>query len=216
MNIMRLGTYYRYLVTQKLKLPLSGETVLDVGCHDGFLLSTIDANKKVGIDLNCVEKYSNIHYIKSDFLTHNFNDKFDRVFALDVIEHVRDDEKFILKIEEILDVKGIAILSTPNKNIKIFPSFLQSWVDEKWQHQYRRGYTPKEIEEILITNKNSELEMNIIEWNCPFFRFFYLPVNFLWRIVPQFVSGLLKFIINIDFRFKNGHNGFLYILIENY
>ena len=39
---MRLGTYYRYLVIPKLKLPLSGETVLDVGCHEGFLSETFD------------------------------------------------------------------------------------------------------------------------------------------------------------------------------
>jgi SAM-dependent methyltransferase len=210
---MRLGTYYRYLVSRKLNLPLSGNEILDIGCYDGFLLSHIDAAEKFGIDVNVLKKYPDIQYIEGDFMKYDFNDKkFDRIFALDVLEHVSEDRIFLEKIIQLLSIEGVAILSTPCENIKIFPSFLQDWVDKRWGHIYRRGYVPQKIKE-LVEDVQDVIALDLIYWNCPIFRFLYLPLSALWRINTMLSKKVLNFIVGIESIFKEGENGFLYIVI---
>jgi len=213
---MRLGTYYRYLVSRKLELPLSGDKVLDIGCYDGFLLSHIDATKKFGIDIKPLRKYSNIQYIEGNFLKYGFKDEnFDRIFAFDVLEHIKEDKEFLKKIVKLLSPNGIAILSTPSKDIKIFPPFLQSWVDKRWGHTYRRGYALREIRQLLIGMKNeNNFKLDIIYWNCPFFRFFYLLLSLFWRVSSSLTKKILNFIVKLDSRFQKGNKGFLYIIIK--
>ena len=213
---MRLGTYYRYLVSRKLDLPLSGNEILDVGCYDGFLLSHIDAAEKFGIDVDVLKKYPNIQYIEGDFMEYDFKDKkFDRIFAFDVLEHVKEDKKFLEKSIQLLSTEGMAILSTPSENIKIFPSVLQSWIDKKWGHIYRRGYMPQKIKEFVEDiGLGNSITINAIYWNCPLFRFLYFPLWILWRISPMLTKKVFNFIVNIESRFKEGENGFLYIVIK--
>jgi SAM-dependent methyltransferase len=210
---MRLGTYYRYVVSRKLNLPLSGNKILDIGCYDGFLLSHIDAAEKFGIDVEVLKKYPDIQYIEGDFMRYDFKDKeFDRIFAFDVLEHVREDRIFLEKIIQLLSTEGMAILSTPCENIKIFPSILQAWVDKRWGHIYRRGYTSQGIKE-LVEDVQDEVTLNIIYWNCPLFRFLYLPLSVLWRISPMLTKKILGFVVNIESISKEEEHGFLYIMI---
>lgn len=207
-----MGTYYRYLVAKKLNLPIYGDKVLDIGCYDGFLLSRINARQKFGIDIEPVKRFPNIEYIEDDFLKHDFKEeRFDRIFAFDILEHIEQDREFIKKIEELLSADGIAILSVPSKNIRIFPAFLQPWVDKRWGHDYRRGYTVGEIEGYQ-RYLNEEADLRIIEWNGPFFRFFYLPLSLLWRRSQGLTEKILKTAVGLDFRYKGGENGFYYIL----
>jgi SAM-dependent methyltransferase len=203
------------LVTRKLNLPLSGNKILDIGCYDGFLLSHIDAAEKFGIDVDILKKYPDIQYIGEDFLQYNFKDeKFDRIFAFDVLEHVKEDKIFLEKIIQLLSTEGMAILSTPCENIKIFPPFLQSWVDKRWGHIYRRGYVPQRIKEFVEDiGLGNSITINAIYWNCPIFRFLYLPLSMLWRISPMLTKKVLNFIVGIESRSKEGENGFLYSII---
>jgi len=212
--IIRLGTYYRYLVINKLNLHLSGNNVLDIGCFDGYLLSHINAGRKIGIDIDILKKYPDIQYIKEDFIIYNFEyDKFDKIFAFDVLEHVKDDKIFIEKIIELLSIEGTAILSTPCENIKIFPSALQGWVDKRWGHIYRRGYTPQKMKDLLVGAQNN-VTIDVIYWNCPLFRLLYLFLSMMWRISPLLTKNVLSYLVEIESKHKDGENGFLYILIK--
>lgn len=211
---MRLGTYYRYLVSNKLKLPLSGNKVLDIGCHDGLLLSHINVQEKFGIDIHILKIYLDIQYIGNNFLKYDFKDKkFDRRFAFDVLEYVKEDKEFLEKIIQLLSPNEIAILSTPSENIKIFPSFLQDWVDKRWGHIYRRGYAPQKIKE-LVEDMQDVVALDPIYWNCHIFRFLYLPLSVLWRINTILYKKVLKFIVKTDSRYNEGEHGFLILKIE--
>jgi 2-polyprenyl-3-methyl-5-hydroxy-6-metoxy-1,4-benzoquinol methylase len=208
---MRLGTYYRYLVIRELNLPLSGDKVLDIGCYDGFLLSRIDAKLKLGIDIKPVNKFPDVQYIQGDFLKQDFGEeRFDRIFALDVLEHVKQDKEFVRRILHLLSPKGIAILSTPSKAIRVFFSFSQELVDKRWGHIYRRGYTRQEIK-LMAGDKN----ISLIHWNCPLFRFSYLPLSLFWRISPSLTKVILYFTVKLDLRLRQGERGFLYLIASN-
>jgi SAM-dependent methyltransferase len=209
---MRIGTYYRYLVTRRLDLPLSGNRLLDIGCYDGFLLSHVDAKVKVGIDIEPVPTLPNIQYVQGDFLEHDFGQqRFDRVFALDVLEHVKDDTAFVEKVVYLLSVDGIAILSTPSKAISVFPPFAQAWVDRKWDHSHRRGYTRQQLGR-LANGHN----VRLLPWNCPLFRLFYLPLSVLWRICPSLGKLVLRAITVIDAHLSNGEKGFYYAILTSH
>jgi SAM-dependent methyltransferase len=211
---IRLGTYYRYIVIKTLNLPLAGNEILDIGCYDGFLLSHIKAKEKVGIDINILKRYACIRYIEDNLIDHDFEQKkFDRIFALDVIEHVRDDKIFLKKVIQLLDTEGIAILSTTSKNIKIFPGVFQGWIDYKWEHIYRRGYDEENIKK-LLSDFDKSIRLDITYWNCPFFRLLYLPLNLTWRIFPELTKRILDHIVKLDSRFRKGRNGYIYIIIE--
>ncbi len=206
---MRLGTYYRYLVTRELNLPLSGNRVLDIGCYDGFLLSQVNSQSKFGIDIDPVHEFDDVQYIRDDFLEHDFGDeRFDRIFALDVLEHVKQDREFLEKVLRLLSQDGTAILSTPNKAIRVFPAFLQTWVDRRWEHTLRRGYSKEEIE--LLANAK---DMRVICWNCPLFRFLYFPSSLLWRLFRPLAKALLYLTVKVDSRFRDGEKGFLYLTV---
>src|SRR3989344_3290819 len=109
---MWLGTYYRCSLLKKLGFRLEGKNALEIGCHDGFLLHNISAQKKTGIDLEPMPKYPDIKYIKGDFLEYDFKGKkFDRIIAIEVMEHVPSPDIFLQNINKILSKDGCALLS---------------------------------------------------------------------------------------------------------
>ena len=210
---MWLGTYYRHLLLKKLNFDLEGEKALEIGCHDGFIISNIKARTKVGIDLKPINKYPNVDYIKSDFIDYNFDKrKFDIILSIEVMEHIEDADKFLWKLSNLISKKGKALLSVPSKNIKVFPSIFQSYIDKRWGHYYRRGFGVDELKSLLKRNIKGK-KFKIIEWNCPFYRSFYIPLKFLWPILPFITKKILSLLIDLDLKFKKGKSGFFFVVV---
>lgn len=216
--MMRLGTAYREMVIRALKMPLKGNRVLDIGCHDGYFLSKICCEKRTGIDLQPEKKYPDIHYISADFLEYDFKgEKFDLILALDVIEHIEDDEYFFQKFLSLLAPGGLGLFTTPSKTIKVFPAFLQPWVDKRWDHVYRRGYSQNEILEFLSKKTDNLTQFNISckVWNASYFRALYFPLSVIWRISESLTLPIIQKIVNHELLGKDNENGFLIIKIKN-
>lgn len=210
---MWMGTCYRDLLLKRFKFALKGENALEVGCHDGFLLANVEAKKKVGIDLEPVNAYAGIEYIKSDFLNYNFgNEKFDIILSIEVLEHVKEPEKFLQAVNKLISNEGKVLLSVPSKNIKIFPYLFQPYLDRRWGHHYRRGFSAKELHQLLEENFPGR-DYKILCWNCPFWRTAYLPLKMLWEISPGATKKILKLSIKLDSKFRQGKNGFFFVII---
>lgn len=122
-------TFVRHLVVYELVNNFSNKnfTVLDIGCGEGFgayLLSERNG-LVVGIDIDktTIEKArnkyqrNNLIFEVGDALNLNVKRSFDLICALQVIEHVDDDKKFLSQIKQLLKPSGIFIVSTPNKMI---------------------------------------------------------------------------------------------------
>lgn len=96
--------------------------ILDVACNDGYLGSIYSKYGSVyGVDLNedAVRKAKEmgISAVVGDVFDIDkifASRKFDVVIAGDIIEHVFDTELFLKKIYDIIDYKGMVLLSTPN------------------------------------------------------------------------------------------------------
>lgn len=206
---MKLGTYYRSLILDEMNIKANGHNVLDVGCYDGYFLSMGRAKTKIGIDLYPIRKYPNVNYVKGDICKLNFkNKKFDKIFALDVIEHIEDDKAFIKTLIKLLDKGGQLVLSTPHKNIKIFPPFLTNFVNKKmWRHK-RSGYLKEELISLFPRN----FKIKAIKHREFFFRLFFLPLRLIWLICEPLGKFLLKIIILFDRFIFEGGGGHLYLI----
>lgn len=105
-------------------LGLHNKNIIDIGCHDGTLLSLIKNkdNNLYGIEAN---DYGVREAMKKGIKVKNFffddktripfkNDFFDIVIAGEIIEHIYDTDFFLDEIYRLLKKRGWLILSTPN------------------------------------------------------------------------------------------------------
>ncbi|MDO8529161.1 MAG: class I SAM-dependent methyltransferase [bacterium] len=106
------------------KLNLNGKNILDIGCHDGALLSMIKnrQNNFYGVDANewAVSKAREKNIDTKQFF---FNDSeslpfednfFDMIIAGEILEHIYDTDFFMKEIDRILKPSGKLLISTPN------------------------------------------------------------------------------------------------------
>jgi SAM-dependent methyltransferase len=106
-------------------LPFSEVNILDVGGGIGhlavearrsFLQSTQVKTWVCDLDLNAKTRAeSNGHiYVRSTFEDFDVKKLFHVILAFNIIEHVENPNKFLEKIDNLLESGGIAILQTPN------------------------------------------------------------------------------------------------------
>lgn len=210
---MRLGTYYRNLLIKHLAFNLNSEKVIEIGCYDGYLVHNLLAKKKVGVDLEPIQRYDDVTYIKSDILLYDPKEKFDIVIAIEVMEHIEKPDLFIKKISSFLSTEGRVLLSTPSKNIRMFPYFFQKYIDKRWGHEYRRGFSREEIVNLISSNLPNK-NFQIIAWNQPVFRAVYPITRTFWVIFPKFAKWLIKKTVNIDSKLREGKHGVFFVYIK--
>ena len=126
--------------------------ILEIGCSSGNLIKNIIDLKKyyyIGSDAiknhihKLSKKYENIPFIIFDLLKNPFQTGiFDVVIMLNVLEHIKDDDKALIEVNKILNNQGILIIEVPSGK------FLYDEYDRKLLH-YRR-YNMREIEKKLI------------------------------------------------------------------
>lgn len=207
---VRLGTYYRALIWNRLGIQANGNRVLDIGGFDGYWLSKQLAKTKVCVDINPQRKYENVTYVQTDALALPFADEyFDQVFAFDVIEHVDDDKQFLQEVHRVTKPNGQIIISTPHKHISIFPPFLTGWVNRRWGHYRVSGYLENELREIIPESDVAKF----LFLRESFSRAFHLPLRFLWGFSKIITKPMVRVIAYLDSIFLNGKNGHIVIYI---
>ncbi|MBU0894635.1 MAG: class I SAM-dependent methyltransferase [Nanoarchaeota archaeon] len=95
--------------------------VLDIGCYDGRLKKFIPSCDYYGIDVNkeCIDKLKK-QRIKAKQVDLNKEEipfkpkKFDYIFLLDILEHLVDPKKLLLKLKERLKPHSKLIITLPN------------------------------------------------------------------------------------------------------
>jgi SAM-dependent methyltransferase len=104
-----------------------GKVVLDAGCGAGqgsAYLAQSGAKEVIAIDISeeairyAYDHYrlDNLRFSVMDCTYLGFGEKrFDFVCSIEVIEHLRDRERYLLEMHRVLKPDGIFFLSTPNK-----------------------------------------------------------------------------------------------------
>jgi 2-polyprenyl-3-methyl-5-hydroxy-6-metoxy-1,4-benzoquinol methylase len=122
-RIFRRDMYERFRRTLEECTPLSGKSVLDVGCGSGLYAITLaqrGAHEVVGLDFvqNMLELAvanaqragvsDRCQFLRGDFLTHRFDRRFDHVLAVGFFDYVEDPLPFLKKARELTGAKFIA------------------------------------------------------------------------------------------------------------
>ncbi len=194
---------------------------LDVGCGEGYgskMLSPF-VSKIIGIDINkkiikrAYEKYGSK---KCVFKSYNgkrlpfLKETFDVVISFQVIEHIIDDIAFISEIYRVLKQKGIFILTTPNKLIRL-PGKIKPWnifhVREYNYEDLNKIFKPvfREVRVygVFACDKIKKIEDKRIKENLKIISYDFLNLR---RVIPLFILVFVVKFINYIKSFRREDN----------
>jgi 2-polyprenyl-3-methyl-5-hydroxy-6-metoxy-1,4-benzoquinol methylase len=129
----------RLALIEHLCKPMHEDKILELGCGNGMYTRLLSgrAREIVGVDFSEVaimkarseNSSDNIRYVVGDIqnLTAFPRDNFQKVVAIDVLEHLTDSQlgKVLLEVNRLLDRRGLFILFTPCRTHWI--ERLKSW-----------------------------------------------------------------------------------------
>jgi 2-polyprenyl-6-hydroxyphenyl methylase/3-demethylubiquinone-9 3-methyltransferase len=162
-NYIRSKIVEHFSLDQKSLTPFTNLDILDVGCGGGLISEpfTKMGAKVTGIDAGAQNiEVAKIHAEKSG-LEINYQNicaeelaeadkKFDVVFALEIIEHVADVEKFVESCADLVKPGGIIFIATINRNLKslalakIAVEYILRWLPAG-THDWKKFLKPSEI-----------------------------------------------------------------------
>lgn len=127
---------------------------LDLGCGEGYGTKMLSgsAKKTIGLDIDktAVEsanrKYADemCSFQVYDGSVFPFSDdSCDAVIALQVIEHVKNDERFLSEVSRVLKKTGVLILATPNSLLRLDQGM------RPWNIYHFREYSPLGLKTVL-------------------------------------------------------------------
>ena len=162
---VRPGTLLRWHALKRVLESeiIEGSIIFDIGGYDGFIsynlkklfpklnITTIDIDK-AGLQ-EATERGLNSVYASALELPIKDN-RVDLVICLDIVEHVKEDSRFIKEISRVLKKGGKVILSTPMQNGVSFPFISKEKskiINKNWGH-VRMGYDLKELEILFKSN----------------------------------------------------------------
>lgn len=139
--------------------------VLDVACGAGYgapVLCAAGARSYLGLDISdealriAERRYrtsENIKFSRADAcsLPELARGSFDMVVSFETIEHLRDPERFLARIKDVLAPSGILIISTPNRSVydptggrgrrPTNPFHIQEWTAREFVLLLRRSFS---------------------------------------------------------------------------
>lgn len=112
--------YYGELLTPYIK---EGVSILDIGCYTADLLEVLPkVVDYYGIDTDEealeIARERGAKVFRADLETQNiavFNRKFDIIITSELLEHLKDPEKLLLQINDLLKENGVLLVSLPNE-----------------------------------------------------------------------------------------------------
>ncbi len=159
------------------KKPLDKIKILDIGCGGGLLcepMSRLGANV-VGIDaskknINVAQLHANrnnldIQYFCASPENLNFNDKFDVVLNMEIIEHVENIDYFLKSSSKLLKKNGIMFIATLNKTLKSYllaiigAEYILRWLPIG-THEWDKFVKPEDLTLIL---KKYDLKLSSLD-----------------------------------------------------
>ena len=144
-NLEFVRNFTTYVFARRLA---EGRSVLDVGCgtgHGAWLLADSGATRTTAVDLDeervrmvseLCAAFPGFQASPMDAQRLDFQDgSFQLITCFEVIEHVPRPDMLLAGIQRILAPDGVAVISTPNRLVRLLPFQLP------WNREHLREYT---------------------------------------------------------------------------
>lgn len=135
--------------------------ILDAGCGDGInlhVLVDIPDVEFYGIDYNALrlarvkEKFPEVKVLEGNLVSMNFDKTFDVILCCQALEHIKEDQKVLQNLYNLLEDGGILILGVPNEGClfaKVRNKIIEPYISKTTDHV--NFYTEKMIRQ-KVTN----------------------------------------------------------------
>jgi len=207
---------YRILLLTIEKYLKPNSNVIDLGCGVGTLDFYIASRNcsVVGIDVskNAIKKakesaqvlglQKKMEFVAEEAETYKSIKKYDLILMTEIIEHVVDDNKLLIRFHRLLNNGGILILSTRSSNAPLFKLGLSKFHDVRVGHL--RRYSAANLGKIFKTAKYKIIESLATEGILRDFLFSFPFVGGpIIRIANKSIifANLLTFLDDILLRF---------------
>lgn len=177
---------YQYHVIEKIE-ELSPESVLEIGCGDGFLIGHLSRSigRKVGIDFS--ERaigFARAFFPQENFIvgrSEDMDEEFELVAAVEVLEHVPDSEvtAFFQAVERRLRRGGTALISVPTTVIPLNKKHYRHYDENIFAEQLMSSGANLQIVDMQRVYKSS-WRTKLVE-RLAGNRFFRLEIEFLTK-----------------------------------
>lgn len=147
----------------------SGEqSMLDVGCNDGYFMRHFEwpFDKYIGVDMFSIEEYlhtneiapytkdGRIKYITGLFEEIDLKQRFDFIFAGEIIEHVENVNHFLENVDRHLADDGWVCFTTPNSIGKNQPEHYRQYSKEALEIELKNFFRVVKIDELPAINSS--------------------------------------------------------------
>ena len=203
-NYIKKNIIENFKLKNKIK-PLSGISVLDIGCGGGLLsepMSRMGANV-TGIDaseknIKVAKLHSKKNKLKINYLCSSperlkVKKKYDVILNMEIVEHVEDLDFFLKSCSKLLKKNGLMFVATINKTLKSYifaivgAEYVLRWLPIG-THEWEKFVKPKDLREILTKynlslNKLDGMKFNIIndEWSISS----DLSINYIGKFIKN-------------------------------
>lgn len=184
-------------VTANLLQPQRNDSILDVGCGDGYQMSYIvgRAQRIVGIDRSlgklkeAKKKIRSMDFICASSEKLPFQQEiFSKVTCLELLEHLNNPVETLEEIERVIKNVGILIVSVPYRERIVFTRCIHCGkLTPLWGHLH--SFDEQKIASILPTNFTILRQVCICNIIASYPIFSFLPTR-VWKLVDD-VSSLL-------------------------
>ncbi len=224
---MRPGTLLRWQALKKiLKSEIQdGSEALDLGGYDGYIsynLKEILPHLKVRVvdidksGLQQARKHG-LNTINASALNLPIKDnQIDVILCLQLIEHVKEDDKLVKEVSRVLKKGGKLIFATPGERGISFPFLSKEKIEiinKSWGH-VRKGYS---IENIKRLFKEANLVIEKTDRYFNFFSRFVYRISILSNIFSKIPFGrkvitiLYKIILKLEPYIKYGAQSYIIV-----
>lgn len=171
--------------------PLSGLSVLDIGCGGGL---TAEPLVRLGANVTAIDageenvKIASLHAEQSGLAVDyrhasaeelvERGESFDMVLALEVVEHVADLPAFMASVAALMKPGGAAVIATLNRTPQSFllgiigAEYLLGWLP-RGTHEWRKFVRPSELARLL---RGHGVSINVLRGVT------YHPLADAWRL----------------------------------
>ncbi len=187
------------------KKPLDKIKILDIGCGGGLLAEPMNrlGAEVIGIDassknisvakLHAKKNNLKIKYLCTSPENFEYDDKFDVILNMEIVEHVDDINYFLHSCSKLLKRNGIMFVATLNKTLKSYlfaiigAEYILRWLPIG-THEWEKFVKPDELIDILEKNNFKLDSLDGMKFNL---------IKDKWSISPdKSINYIAKFIKN--------------------